>query len=104
MAKRTKADHDRLRGIMKEVQQGELKRGPGGKVKDPKQAIAIALHDAGASDDESFARKRQRRRTSKAKQKRRGRRNQRRGATQRTAKGVKRTARRPGRGRVSRRA
>ena len=42
--------------VMHEMKHGELKSGPGGKagkVKNPKQAIAIALHEAGASKYES---------------------------------------------------
>ena len=42
--------------VMHEFKQGELKiRGNGPKVTNPKQAIAIALHEAGASDQESPA-------------------------------------------------
>ena len=42
--------------VMHEYQHGELKSGPGGKagpVKNRKQAIAIALHEAGASKYDS---------------------------------------------------
>jgi len=42
--------------VMHEMKHDELKSGPGGKagkVKNPKQAIAIALHEAGASKYES---------------------------------------------------
>lgn len=42
--------------VMHEFKHGELKRGPsgkGGKVKNPRQAIAIALKEAGASKYES---------------------------------------------------
>jgi hypothetical protein len=42
--------------VMHEFKHGELKRGPGGKggrVKSRRQAIAIALHEAGASKYES---------------------------------------------------
>lgn len=35
------------------VQHGELENGAGKKVKNPKQAIAIGLHEAGASKFES---------------------------------------------------
>jgi len=44
--------------VMHEFKHGELKRGPGGKggkVKNPRQAIAIALKEAGASKYESKA-------------------------------------------------
>jgi hypothetical protein len=40
--------------VMHEFKHGELRtRGEGPKVKNPKQAIAIALHEAGASREES---------------------------------------------------
>ena len=39
--------------VMHEFKHGELKSGPGGKVKSRKQAIAIALHEAGASKYDS---------------------------------------------------
>jgi hypothetical protein len=40
--------------VMHEYKHGELRiRGNGPKVKSPKQAIAIALHEAGASNQES---------------------------------------------------
>jgi hypothetical protein len=39
--------------IMHEFKHGELKSGRGGKVKNRKQAVAIALHEAGASRYES---------------------------------------------------
>jgi Family of unknown function (DUF6496) len=47
--------------VMHEFAHGELKSGPsgkGGKVKSRKQAIAIALHEAGASKHESKAKNR----------------------------------------------
>jgi hypothetical protein len=39
--------------VMHEYEHGELKSGRGGKVKNRRQAIAIALHEAGASKYES---------------------------------------------------
>src|SRR6266480_2497800 len=48
--------------VMHEFKHGELKSGPGGKggkVKSRKQAIAIALHEAGASKYESEAENKQ---------------------------------------------
>ncbi|HWC62866.1 MAG TPA: DUF6496 domain-containing protein [Rhizomicrobium sp.] len=41
--------------VMHEFKHGELKSGRGGKVKSRRQAIAIALHEAGASKYESKA-------------------------------------------------
>src|ERR1700685_3436820 len=48
--------------VMHEYEHGELKSGPngkGGKVKSRKQAIAIALHEAGASKNDSPKKRRQ---------------------------------------------
>jgi hypothetical protein len=48
--------------VMHEFKHGELKSGPsgkGGKVKSRKQAIAIALHEAGASKYDSPAKRKQ---------------------------------------------
>ena len=38
---------------MHEYKRGELERGRGGKVKNPRQAVAIALSEAGASNQQS---------------------------------------------------
>ncbi len=54
MAKQSKAQKDTVHRVMHEFKEGKLKiRGSGPKVKNPKQAIAIALHEAGASNQES---------------------------------------------------
>ena len=42
-----------VRRVMHEFKHGELESSRGGRVKNPKQAIAIALHEAGASKYES---------------------------------------------------
>jgi hypothetical protein len=48
------AQKETVERVMHEFKHGELKiRGNGPKVKNPKQAIAIALHEAGASNQES---------------------------------------------------
>ena len=39
--------------VMHEFKHGELDRGRGGKVKNPRQAVAIALTEAGASNQQS---------------------------------------------------
>jgi hypothetical protein len=39
--------------VMHEYKHGELESSRGGQVKNPKQAVAIALHEAGASREES---------------------------------------------------
>ncbi len=59
--------------VMHEYKHGELKSGSGGKagkVKNPKQAIAIALHEAGASKYESPAENKRNLRHTKAKERR----------------------------------
>ncbi len=58
MAKETPAQRKTTGRVMHEFAHGELKSGKGGKggkVKSRKQAIAIALHEAGASKYESKA-------------------------------------------------
>lgn len=55
--------------VMHEYKHGELRiRGSGPKVKSPKQAIAIALHEAGASNQESPKKNRQNLARTKAKE------------------------------------
>jgi hypothetical protein len=49
----SKAQKDTIGRVMHEFKHGELRRGRGGKVKNPKQAIAIALNEAGASKSQS---------------------------------------------------
>ncbi len=44
-----------IRRVMHAFKHGELQRSRGGKVRNPKQALAIALHEAGASREESPA-------------------------------------------------
>jgi uncharacterized protein DUF6496 len=62
MAAKTSSSQRRTVGrVMHEAKHGELKSGPGGKggkVKSRKQAIAIALHEAGASKKQSPSEKR----------------------------------------------
>ena len=54
MAKQTKAQKKTVERVMHEFTHGDLRiRGTGPKVKNPKQAIAIALREAGASNQES---------------------------------------------------
>ncbi len=57
-----------LRRVMHEFKHGELESARGGKVKNPKQAIAIALSEAGASNQQSEATNRKRLRTTKRKE------------------------------------
>lgn len=56
MPKESKGQKETVERVMHEFKHGELKSGQGGKggkVKSKKQAIAIALHEAGASNQES---------------------------------------------------
>jgi hypothetical protein len=53
MAKETRAQRGIVDRVMHEFKEGELERGHGGKVTNPKQAIAIALSEAGASNQQS---------------------------------------------------
>ena len=70
MAKQSSAQRKTVGRVMHEFKHGELKRGRGGKVKNPKQAIAIALSEAGASKFQSRAKNRQRLAQTKAKERR----------------------------------
>jgi hypothetical protein len=54
-AKQTPAQKKTVDRVMHEFKHGELESGSGRKVKNPKQAIAIALSEAGASDQQSSA-------------------------------------------------
>ncbi|WP_460450424.1 DUF6496 domain-containing protein [Alsobacter sp. SYSU BS001988] len=56
--------------VMHEFKHGELEQAGGRKVKNPKQAIAIALREAGESNRDSPARNRAALRRTKAKEKR----------------------------------
>jgi uncharacterized protein DUF6496 len=57
--------------VMHEFKHGELKSGGGArKVKNPKQAVAIALHEAGASKYQSAAENKRNLRQTKAKERR----------------------------------
>ncbi|HZS83907.1 MAG TPA: DUF6496 domain-containing protein [Stellaceae bacterium] len=49
----SKAQKDTVRRVMHEFKRGKLDTSRGKKVKNRRQAIAIALHEAGASKDES---------------------------------------------------
>lgn len=56
--------------VMHEYKHGELESSSGKKVKNPKQAVAIALHEAGASKYESPQKNRENLRKTKAKERR----------------------------------
>jgi len=70
MAKESPQQKKTIERVMHEFKHGELKRGQGGKVKNPRQAIAIALHEAGASNQESGAKNRENLRKTKSKERR----------------------------------
>jgi hypothetical protein len=73
MPRQSPAQQKTVERVMHEYKHGELKSGPGGragKVKNPKQAIAIALHEAGASKFESPAENKRNLRHTKAKERR----------------------------------
>jgi len=60
MAKESTGQRKTVGRVMHEFKHGELKRARGGKVKNRKQAIAIALSEAGASRNQSPPENRQR--------------------------------------------
>jgi hypothetical protein len=69
MPRQSKAQQETVERVMHEFKEGKLRiRGTGPKVKNPKQAIAIALHEAGASNQESPAKNRENLRKTKAKE------------------------------------
>ena len=69
MARQSKAQKETVHRVMHEFKEGKLKiRGTGPKVKNPKQAIAIALHEAGASNQETPAKNRQTLKKTKVKE------------------------------------
>lgn len=53
MARQSKAQKQTVERVMHEFKEGELDSSAGGKVRNPKQAIAIALSEAGASNRQS---------------------------------------------------
>ncbi len=63
------AQRETIERVMHEFKEGELKTARGKRtVKNPKQAIAIALHEAGASREESPAENRRNLRRTKRKE------------------------------------
>jgi Family of unknown function (DUF6496) len=66
--KETEAQSEVVERVMHEFKEGKLERGHGGKVTNPKQAIAIALSEAGASNQQSPAENRKRLGQTKAKE------------------------------------
>jgi hypothetical protein len=73
MAKESPSQRKSIGRVMHEYKHGELKSGPGGragKVKNPRQAVAIALHEAGASKYDSPSERRRSYRRTKRKERR----------------------------------
>jgi hypothetical protein len=66
--KQSKAQKETVARVMHEFKEGDLRIRGGRKVRNPKQAIAIALHEAGASNQESPAKNRENLRKTKAKE------------------------------------
>ncbi|MXP64015.1 hypothetical protein E0493_11735 [Roseomonas sp. M0104] len=67
-ARQSKAQKETVSRVMHEFKHGELERGHGGKVKNPKQAIAIALSEAGASNQQSPKKNREKLKETKRKE------------------------------------
>jgi hypothetical protein len=51
--KQSRAQKATIGRVMHEYKHGELERGRGGKVRNPRQAVAIALHEAGVARDQA---------------------------------------------------
>lgn len=65
MAKQTRGQKETIDRVMHEYKHGELETGSGAKVKSRKQAVAIALSESGASNQQSPKENEKRRRTTK---------------------------------------
>ena len=70
MPKQSAAQKATIGRVMHEFKHDELQSSTGAKVKNPKQAIAIALHEAGATRDETPAKNRQNLAKTKSKERR----------------------------------
>ncbi len=66
----SKAQKETVGRVMHEFKHGELRSGGGKKVANPKQAVAIALSEAGASNEQTPAENERRLRRTKAKERR----------------------------------
>jgi Family of unknown function (DUF6496) len=67
----SKAQKETVSRVMHEFKHGELETGSGEKVKNPKQAIAIGLREAGASKYERKEKNREHLKRTKARERRR---------------------------------
>jgi hypothetical protein len=70
VAKQSKGQKETVERVMHEFKHGDLRIRGGRKVKNPKQAIAIALREAGATNQESPKKNRENLRQTKAKERR----------------------------------
>jgi hypothetical protein len=70
MASQSKEQKDTIGRVMHEFKHGELNQAQGGKVKNPKQAVAIALREAGASKYEAPEKNKENLRRTEAKERR----------------------------------
>jgi hypothetical protein len=68
MAKQSKAQRETVERVMHEFKEGELETSRGAPVRSQRQAVAIALHEAGASRDETPADNRRTLRRTKARE------------------------------------
>ncbi len=68
MAKQSEAQKETVERVMHEFKHGELETGTGRKVTSRRQAIAIGLSEAGASDQQSPEENKRRRKASKARE------------------------------------
>ena len=68
MAKQSGPQKQTIERVLHEFKHGELTRGKGGKVRNPKQAIAIALSEADASNQQTPAENRRRLKVTKRKE------------------------------------
>ena len=66
----SKGQRETVSRVMHEFKHGELESSSGRKVRNPKQAIAIGLHEAGASKYESGEKNRQNLKRTKARERR----------------------------------
>ncbi len=70
MARQSGAQKKTVGRVMHEWKHGELESGRGGKVKSRRQAVAIALSEAGASNEQSRSENRRRYARTKSKERR----------------------------------
>ena len=68
MARESKAQRETVERVMREWKDGELETSRGAPVTSQRQAVAIALHEAGASRAETPAKNRRNLRTTKARE------------------------------------